>query len=217
MSTNLSLPGLAEENVITPDVDEPWLPAVSSPGTAAALAGAGLGAALLGAWAAPSLGPFTMASAAILAAALVVLAVIDLKVHRLPDAIVLPLYAVFAGLNLLAAMTGEIGWGRFWTAAACAAGAWIAFYLIAVLTGLGFGDVKLAGVLGLTLGVYGIWQVALGTLLLPVSIGGIAAFTLLLLGRSGKDEMAFGPYIAAGALFILTVPQATALVSGQPL
>lgn len=205
------------ENVIVPDVDEPWLPAVSSPGTRAALAGAALGAALLAGWGAPSLGVFTTASAVILAAALVVLSFIDLKVHRLPDAIVLPLYVVFAVLNLLATLTGEIGWDRFWTAAACSAGAWGGFYLLAVLTGLGYGDVKLAGVLGLTLGVYGIWQVALGTLLLPVAIGGIAAFAMLLLGRSGKDEMAFGPYIAAGAFLVLTVPQVTALVTGSPV
>lgn len=217
MSTNLSLPGTAEENVITPDVDEPWLPVVSSPGTAAALAGAALGAALLGGWAAPAFGVFTAVSAALLAAALVVLAFIDFKVHRLPDAIVLPLYGVFGLLNLLAAATGEIGWDRFWTAAACSVGALVVYWVLAVLTGLGFGDVKLAGVLGLTLGIYGIWQVALGTLLLPVSIGGVAAFGLLLLGRSGKDEMAFGPYIAAGALLVLTVPQVTALVSGQPV
>ena len=217
MSTNLSLPGFAEENVITPDVDEPWLPTVSSPGTAAALAGAAVAAALLGGWAAPSFGVFTAASAALLASALAVLAFIDFKVHRLPDAIVLPLYGVFGLLNLLAAVTGEIGWDRFWTAAACSAGALVVYWVLAVLTGLGFGDVKLAGVLGMTLGVYGIWQVALGTLLLPVSIGGVAAFGLLLLGRSGKDEMAFGPYIAAGALLVLTVPQVTALVSGQPV
>lgn len=207
----------AEENVIIPDVDEPWLPAVSSPGTRAALAGAALCAALLAGWTAPSFGIFTTISAVILAAALVVLAFIDLKVHRLPDAIVLPLYGVFGVLNLLAALTGEIGWDRFWTAVACSAGAWFGYWLLAILTGLGWGDVKLAGVLGLTLGVYGIWQVILGTYLVPVAVGGIVGFALLLTGRSGKDEMAFGPYIAAGALLILTVPQATALVSGTAL
>lgn len=218
MSTNInasnSILAADRGGEIVPDVDEPWLPVVAEPGTGPVLAGAALGAGLLAALLTPSFGVFTAASAVILAAALVVLAFIDFKVHRLPDVIVLPLYVVFTLLNALAAATGEIGWDRFWTAAACMSGAFTFFYVLAVLTGLGFGDVKLSGVLGLVLGVYGVAQVAYGALLVPVILAGFAAFALLLMGRPGKSEFAFGPYMAIGSLAILLHPQAVGVLSG---
>lgn len=200
---------------ILPDVDEPWLPAVATLGTGSALVGGAAAAGLFAIMLTPAFGAFTTASAGILAASLLVLSVIDFKVHRLPDSIVLPLYGVFAALNAVAALTGEISWGRFWISAACMAGAWLILYALAVLTGgLGFGDVKLAGLLGLTLGIYGPYQAALGALLLPMAIGGVVGFALILSGRSGKSEIAFGPYMAAGALIVLLVPQATAFFRG---
>lgn len=218
MPANTSAPAATvpedDENVITPDVDEPWLPVLGTPGTAAALAGIAASAGLLAGWLTPSFGPFTTLSAVLLASALVVLSYIDFKVHRLPDGITLPLYGLLGVLNLLAAAAGEIGWDRFWVAAACMAGTYVAFFILAVLTGIGWGDVKLAGALGLALGVYGIAQVVLGVLLLPIAIGGFGAFALILLGRPGKSHMAFGPFLGLGALIVLMVPAATALFTG---
>lgn len=65
--------------------------------------------------------------------------------------------------------------------------------------GMGLGDVKLAAVFGLYLG----WQQALLALFLGFWLGGLGAAALLLLGRvklGRKDLIAFGPYLAGGAL-----------------
>jgi leader peptidase (prepilin peptidase) / N-methyltransferase len=66
--------------------------------------------------------------------------------------------------------------------------------------GLGFGDVKLAGLLGLAtawLG-WGTWYVAL---LAAFVCGGLAGLVLVLSGRAGRrTEIPFGPAMLAGAL-----------------
>ena len=88
-----------------------------------------------------------------LAAVAVALAAIDLDVHRLPDAIVLPSYLV--GVALLAPAVLVDGDGT--AALRGAAGALVlgGLYLGLALArpgAMGFGDVKLAGLLGLYLG-----------------------------------------------------------------
>ncbi len=65
--------------------------------------------------------------------------------------------------------------------------------------GMGLGDVKLAGVFGLYLG----WQQSLLALFLGFWLGGLGVAALLLLGKvklGRKDLIAFGPYLAGGAL-----------------
>jgi leader peptidase (prepilin peptidase)/N-methyltransferase len=79
----------------------------------------------------------------------IALALIDLDHRRLPSAIVLPSYPVVAILLTLSA-----AWQHDWWALARSAiggGALFGFYLVLVLAypaGMGFGDVRLAGVLG---------------------------------------------------------------------
>ena len=65
--------------------------------------------------------------------------------------------------------------------------------------GMGLGDVKLAGVFGLYLG----WQQTLLALFLGFWLGDLGVAALLLLGKvklGRKDLVAFGPYLAGGAL-----------------
>jgi leader peptidase (prepilin peptidase) / N-methyltransferase len=80
--------------------------------------------------------------------------------------------------------------------------AFAVFVVLAIVVkgGLGMGDVKLAGLLGLLLG-----RAALGALLAGTVAGGIAAALLVLSGRAGrKSTFAYGPYLAlGGALWIL--------------
>jgi leader peptidase (prepilin peptidase)/N-methyltransferase len=64
---------------------------------------------------------------------------------------------------------------------------------------MGMGDVKLAAVIGVVLGALGLRYVgvAAGT---AIVLGGVGGLVALLLGRSRKDAIPFGPYMAAGAM-----------------
>ncbi|MDQ1697873.1 MAG: leader peptidase (prepilin peptidase) / N-methyltransferase, partial [Frankiaceae bacterium] len=98
-----------------------------------------------------------------LAAVGVALAMIDFDHHRLPDALTLPSYVVVAGLlGLAAAVAGE-AWP--FERALIAMAALYAFYFVVALIqprGMGFGDVKLSGVIGLALGYLGWGQLVVG-------------------------------------------------------
>lgn len=139
-----------------------------------------------------------------LAAIAVPLALIDLTSMRLPNAIVLPSYAV-AGLLLgLAALIGDD-----WPAALHAlggAGLLLTFYFaLAYLVpgGMGLGDVKLAGLLGLYLGWLGWRSVLVGTFA-AFLLGGLVGVGLMLGRRAGRrTAIPFGPHMLAGALLAL--------------
>lgn len=136
----------------------------------------------------------------------VALAMIDLDTRRLPNAIVLPSYPVLAVL-----LTGSALWqGQWWPLARAGIGAaaLFGFYLLLVMAypkGMGWGDVKLAGLLGAVLG-YLSWA--------ALVVGAFAGFVLgavlgvaVLLARQGdrKTALPFGPFMIAGALLAIFV------------
>lgn len=133
-------------------------------------------------------------------AAGIALAVIDARVQRLPDVIVLPTASVVAVILVIAAaLTGE------WMPLVTAVGAAVVlalFYLIlafAVPGGMGFGDVKLALPIGLLLGWFGIPSVLIGAFGAFV-LGGVYGIILMMLRRRGaKGRMAFGPWMILAA------------------
>jgi leader peptidase (prepilin peptidase)/N-methyltransferase len=64
---------------------------------------------------------------------------------------------------------------------------------------MGFGDVKLAGLLGLCLGFVGLPQLAVGVLA-AFLLGGLAGVTLIVLRRADRTTaIPFGPWMLAGA------------------
>jgi leader peptidase (prepilin peptidase)/N-methyltransferase len=134
-----------------------------------------------------------------LAGASVALAVIDLEHHRLPNAIVLPSYAV--GGALLAASSILVGDWEAIVRAAIGLASLFAFYLIAALSypgGMGFGDVKLAGVLGLYLAWLGWGEFAVGAFA-AFLLGGVFAVVLLVTRRVHRTVgIPFGPWMLAG-------------------
>ena len=135
-----------------------------------------------------------------LAAVSVALTLIDLDTHTLPDKIVLPAYLV--GTTLLGASSlVSSDYGALLSAGVGLAALWLLYFLMAVLYpgGMGFGDVKLAGVLGLFLGWLG-WGALFVGAFAAFLLGGAFALVLLLSGRvSRKGGIPFGPWMLAGA------------------
>jgi leader peptidase (prepilin peptidase)/N-methyltransferase len=135
-----------------------------------------------------------------LAAISVALAVIDLDVRRLPDAIVLPSYAVAAALLVAVdLLRGDAA--KLPLVVIGGAGSFLFYYLLRVLKpgGMGLGDVKLAGVLGLYLGQAGLAQLLVGTFAAFV-LGGVAGIALILARRSTRrSTIPFGPWMLGGA------------------
>lgn len=127
------------------------------------------------------------------------LAVIDLRLMRLPNKIVLPLY--LTGLiGLAGASVPGHQWHRLVIGLICMALFYGIFYLLAVFGPMGFGDVKLVGVLGLHLGWLG-FQYAYAGLLLGTLCATLGALVLIpLRGRAWrKSKVAYGPYLLLGA------------------
>jgi leader peptidase (prepilin peptidase)/N-methyltransferase len=88
------------------------------------------------------------------------------------------------------------------------AGSFLFFLGIALAypRGMGGGDVKLAGLLGLMVGFPGI----LVALWIAVVVGGVVAIILLILRMKGrKDAIPFGPFLALGAIAVLLMGSET--------
>jgi len=131
----------------------------------------------------------------------VALAMIDIDVKRLPNVIVLPSYVV-AGLLLAvaAAVSGE--WSDLLRALMGMVALYGFYFLLALIypAGMGFGDVKLAGVLGLYLGWLGWAELVTGGFL-GFLFGGVVGGALMAVRRAGRKSMIpFGPFMLAGAL-----------------
>lgn len=129
------------------------------------------------------------------------LAFVDIAVKRLPDPFTLPSYLVGPALLGVASLAGghpaRLGYALIGLAALWAL--YAAQHLFAPAA-IGWGDVKLSGVLGLYLGWLGAaawWLGVLGGFVL----GGVYATGLLVSRRgSRKSELPFGPFMLAGAL-----------------
>ena len=130
----------------------------------------------------------------------VALAMIDIDVKRLPNAIVLPSYPVAAALlTVAAAVDGR--WDDLLRAGLGMVALYAFYFLLALVypAGMGFGDVKLAGILGLYLGWLGWAEVVTGGFL-GFLFGGVVGGALVLVRRAGRKSMLpFGPFMLAGA------------------
>ncbi len=146
-----------------------------------------------------------------LAAVAVALTMIDIDVHRLPNAIVLPSYAVAAVL-LFGAAALDSDWGAVVRGLAAMALLLLAYLALrlAYPGGMGLGDVKLAGLLGLYLGWLGWTWVAVGGFA-AFLLGGVVGIGLLATRRAGrKTRVPFGPAMLAGALLAVFAAPAIA-------
>lgn len=145
-----------------------------------------------------------------LAGVSVLLALIDLRTHTLPDRVVLPSYIIGATL-LTAASLGEGNPARLLGGALGLVSLWSFYFLLAVISpaGVGFGDVKLAGLLGLYLGWLG-WGPLLVGAAAAFLFGGVVAGVLLATRRVDRGAgIPFGPWMLVGAW--------AGIVAGTPL
>lgn len=144
------------------------------------------------------------------------LTVIDVRHHLLPDRIVFPSYAI-AGVLLLGAAVSQLLPGGQDVAGTADAGVfgvpglrvlaggaalWLFYFLLHAVypPGMGFGDVKLAGVLGMYLGFLGWGHVMAGTFAAFV-LGGVWSLGLLAARRGNlQSAIPFGPFMLAGTL-----------------
>jgi leader peptidase (prepilin peptidase)/N-methyltransferase len=151
-----------------------------------------------------------------LAAVSVALALIDLDTHTLPNRIVGPSYLV-GGALLGAASVITHDWAQLVMMLAGGAALFAIYFLVAMISprGMGFGDVKLAGLIGLYLAHLGPAQLVVGAFGAFV-LGGLFAIALVVSRRAGrKTGIPFGPWMLAGAWLgaILGAPLAAAYLS----
>ncbi len=136
----------------------------------------------------------------VLAAGGMLLAVVDLQHRLLPNRVVVPSIGIGAVLLLLAALP-ERSWEALLRALLSAVVLFVVFLVLALVSprGLGMGDVKLAGLIGLHLGWIG-W----GTVVVGAAAGfvlqALLALALLAGRRIGlRGELPFGPAMLLGA------------------
>lgn len=131
----------------------------------------------------------------------VALAFVDIAVHRLPDRLVI---AALAGLILVFAIATvrSGGYQRLAVAVGCGAGCGLAYLILVLISpgGMGLGDAKLAVLVGLAAGWFGI-EVAIFATVSGILYAGLVAIGLLVARRaSRRDQLPYGPFMLLGAL-----------------
>jgi leader peptidase (prepilin peptidase)/N-methyltransferase len=130
-------------------------------------------------------------------AVLLAVSEIDVRNRIIPNRIVYPsvaaaaaaILAIDVASGVLSITDGLIGLAAY-------GGGLLVIALIAP-RGMGMGDVKLAGLIGLVAGSVGLSRVAVAAGV-GILLGGVAAVIALLMGRSRKTALPFGPFLAAG-------------------
>ncbi len=136
----------------------------------------------------------------IFTASLLSLSAIDVELLVLPKVIIYPsLIAIGVLLILAAGVTNQ--WHRLLLAIFCALGWFVVFFVInfASPRALGFGDVRLAPVLGLGLGWLGIRYVLLGFFAANL-VGALIGLALIAAKKMSREQpIPYGVFLAIGA------------------
>jgi leader peptidase (prepilin peptidase) / N-methyltransferase len=133
---------------------------------------------------------------------LTLLSAVDIETRMLPNRMLYPLGAVGAVLVVAVAAVrqqpGEV-WGALAGLVLGAAPLWAVWWM-APPAALGFGDVRLMGLIGLQLGVLSP-TVVLVAILVGAGAGVVAGGAAVVTGRrSRRDPFPFGPWLALGAV-----------------
>jgi leader peptidase (prepilin peptidase) / N-methyltransferase len=158
-------------------------------------------AAVLGGFAARIGNDVVLAPFAVLGLSLVAISAVDLEHQIIPNRLVYPTLAVVAPLLVISSAVDD-RWGSLARAAIAGAAAFVGFLVVhlAVPHGMGFGDVRLAGLVGLATGWLGLGHAFVGLLAAFIlgALVGVAAMAIAGAGR--KTRIPFGPFLAAGAV-----------------
>ena len=122
----------------------------------------------------------------------------DLEHRLILDRVIFPAMGLALALSIFS--------HPWWAGLATGLGAGLLFALIALIGALifkaeamGFGDVKLAVFIGLLLG----WPYTVTALFYGVFLAGVVSIAYVIWKRSLKGTIAYGPYLAVGALILL--------------
>ncbi|MGN6129507.1 MAG: prepilin peptidase [Nocardioidaceae bacterium] len=130
----------------------------------------------------------------------VALAVIDWRTRLLPTKVIAPSYAVVIAMAVLSAAIGGD-----WHALATAGWGWLVsggtFFVLWFVypRGMGYGDVRLSGILGIALGYLG-WSALLTGVYAGFLLGGVGGLLLSLLRLVDRKAYPFGPFMLVGAV-----------------
>lgn len=136
---------------------------------------------------------------------LLALAVVDLRTYRLPDRISLPLFIASIPAIVIISLVQHRPRDLLW-AGVGAVGYWLLLGLMWLIhpRGMGYGDVKLARILGLYLGwvhpvliLYGLMFAGIG--------GSLAGVAMLAFTRDRKRGFPFGPWLAGGCVLAILI------------
>ena len=130
----------------------------------------------------------------------VALALVDWRTRLLPTKVIAPSYAVVVALTLLAGVISgdwdsvvRAGWG--WL---IAGGTFFVLWFV-YPRGLGYGDVRLSGLLGISLGYLG-WGELLTGVYAGFLLGGVGGLLLSVLRIVDRKAYPFGPFMIVGAV-----------------
>jgi len=128
---------------------------------------------------------------------LVVIFIYDLKHYIIPDIVLFPAVIITLIFRLL---TDFSSFANFLIAVLIGSGFFLAIFLISKGKAMGFGDVKLAVLMGLLLGFPSI----LVSLFLAFFFGAIIGLILMIFkGKGLKSEIPFGPFLILGTFIAL--------------
>lgn len=130
----------------------------------------------------------------------VILSWIDIRTHRLPNRIVVPAAAVALLCGGAHSLLGEDG-DQFLRIVVGGTALFLLYLALSLASGggIGGGDVKLAGLIGMMLG-WSSWESLLAATLVTFLLGGIAAGITLIVRRGEKrTRIAFGPWMVVGS------------------
>ncbi len=135
---------------------------------------------------------------------------IDARTKRLPRRLIYATAAGVAPLLAVAALAARHEPRRLAWMAVCAAASVAVLLLMYAVSrgGFGDGDVRLGGVIGLTLGYFG-WRVAAMGLTLGFMAGAFGGLVAVAMRRATlRSPIPFGPFMAAGAVVALAFQSA---------